>query len=416
MLNSQVQLSMMTGWLGAFSAINVWFTQARLPGGFFGIVMIAAEIMEFGGDLLVSGLVKPIEIPGRCEFGTGVVIPAVPVTWPSVPDAFQPAYTMVTQAQTSSQQNGGLSGIFRKVNGDLNFRAASQDIVGHWICQDIQQDIHYNTSVSYEYVVADLIGKGYLNNNTNHYLSSGFPDGSWDRLLSWSPSVQDGVEEPWGVKVSYDAAMGDNVMHVMRSYDCIMDGKSVEWILSLMYAQTTLTDWTDLTMGKIYENNNWSQSATVAAILESTLEAMVMIGWGGDVNTTSPPIGDPTQGCLVTYAGVPWPVFSLLVLATVLVLLAIVFWVVSSLKLRHLQKSKRPPFAKAVQEVTPNGLVDWMVQAGREHDMHVTENLTTKDITRWKFGQDDEGRLSLCSCQLRIERDGDQKVQITQST
>jgi hypothetical protein len=55
-----------------------------------------------------------------------------------------------------------------------------------------------------------------------------------------------------------------------------------------------------------------------------------------------------------------------------------------------------------------------MVQAGREHDMHVTENLTTKDITRWKFGQDDEGRLSLCSCQLRIERNGDQKVQITQ--
>ena len=83
---------------------------------------------------------------------------------------------------------------------------------------------------------------------------------------------------------------------------------------------------------------------------------------------------------------------------------------VSSLKLRHLQKSKQSPFAKAVQEVTPNGLVDWMVQAGREHDMHVTKNLTTKDTTRWKFGQDDEGRLSLCSCRLRTERNGDQKA------
>ena len=245
-------------------------------------------------------------------------------------------------------------------------------------------------------------------------MSSGFPDGSWDRLLSWSPSVQNGIQEPWSVKVSYDAAMGDNVKHVMRSYDCTMNGKSIEWILSLMDAQTTLDTWTDLTMGKIYENNNWSQLATAAAALESTLGAIVMIGYGGDVSTTSPPTGDPTQGCLVTLAGVPWPVFSLFVLATILVLLAIVFWCGSSIRLRHLQKGKQSPFKKAVQELTPNGLVDWMVQAGQEHDMHVTEDLATKDITRWKFGQDDRGRVSLCSCQLRVERNGDKKVHITQ--
>ena len=47
----------------------------------------------------MSGLVKSVEVPGRCDFGTGVVIPAEPVSWESIPDPFQPAYTMVTQSQ-----------------------------------------------------------------------------------------------------------------------------------------------------------------------------------------------------------------------------------------------------------------------------------------------------------------------------
>jgi hypothetical protein len=74
---STALLSMLTGWLSVFSAVKIWVAQRRLPAGFFRIIMIVAQLMSFRSDLLVSAAVKPTEVPGRCPFGVGVVIPVV---------------------------------------------------------------------------------------------------------------------------------------------------------------------------------------------------------------------------------------------------------------------------------------------------------------------------------------------------
>jgi hypothetical protein len=118
--------------------------------------------MAFGSDLLVSGLLKPIEVPGRCYFGIGVLVPAKPVAWESVPSPFQPSYRMVTQSQILSKENGGLLGIFPKANGNTNFRAEEQDILRHWECQETQPSLKYNETISAHAVFQDLIDGGYL--------------------------------------------------------------------------------------------------------------------------------------------------------------------------------------------------------------------------------------------------------------
>ena len=61
-----------------------------------------------------------------------------------------------------------------------------------------------------------------------------------------------------------------------------------------------------MTAGKIYEQNNWNQPTEVASILESILESIIMIGWGGDVSETDPPYwrsdlgmhNDPGRGAM----------------------------------------------------------------------------------------------------------------------
>jgi len=55
LMKSQAPILMMTGWLNAASAVKIWSNQKRIPAGFLGIIMILAEIMAFGSDLLVSG-------------------------------------------------------------------------------------------------------------------------------------------------------------------------------------------------------------------------------------------------------------------------------------------------------------------------------------------------------------------------
>jgi hypothetical protein len=63
---------------------DVGCPKKSLPVGFFGIFMIVAELMDIGSDFLVSGLVQPIQIPGRCAFGQGIVLTATPVNYTSI--------------------------------------------------------------------------------------------------------------------------------------------------------------------------------------------------------------------------------------------------------------------------------------------------------------------------------------------
>ena len=80
--------------------------------------MIAAWAASFGGDVMVSGLVKATQIEERCEFGTGVICDPLPNTMLNTPDWENTAVTVVN---ASSLANGGLGGIYRKANLDPNF-------------------------------------------------------------------------------------------------------------------------------------------------------------------------------------------------------------------------------------------------------------------------------------------------------
>jgi len=176
-----------------------------------------------------------------------------------------------------------------------------------------------------------------------------------------------------------------------------MKAPSVEWILTKLHAVKTLSLYKGMTAGKIYEQNNWNQTTKVASILESILESIIMVGWGGDVSETDAPIGDPTQGCVMTLAEVPWPVWTLLFLATFTTLLHIIFLLYSQLELRRLQSKLPPALAEYIRTETPNGLIDWMIQAVREHKKHDCLDHDSKDIPFWQFGESGDGSLTICS-------------------
>ena len=300
---------------------------------------------------------------------------------------------MVNQAQTSSRENGGLSGIFRKVNGDVNFRADVQDIIGHWNCVYVQ-DITYNGNTTQDEVINDLTSRGYLYNGTNLWAGGDLPGGGWTYLWSWGPSVPDNVNMTWEVRASitYDW-LGPFDRHIMRSYHCAMNAPSADWILIQMDAVSTLENRYDVTSGLLGEHGP-ADPGNSTDKLESTLESLAMVGWGGSVDFDSPPIGDPTQGCMITHAEIPWPLFLFLVLATVGTFLMIVYWIVSSLQLRRLQ-SRPSSCTKLIKEGTPNGVLSWMTQAVREHIGYSSCPVEATDISGWNFGPDDKGRLTV---------------------
>lgn len=53
------------------------------------------------------------------------------------------------------QSNGGLTGIFKKANRDVNFRVDAQDIVGRWKCEKGDEDVRYGVREDPNVILAD---------------------------------------------------------------------------------------------------------------------------------------------------------------------------------------------------------------------------------------------------------------------
>src|SRR5271169_5544807 len=127
----QVPLTTLTGWLSDTSLAVAIYTFRRPPGGWlFGICMVLCTVFSLVSDLAVSALVVQVTVAARCPFGTGLVVADSysQSGWWTVPPWNGAPYGAVAQAQLTSTANGGLVGIYWKVNRDMNFRADGFDI------------------------------------------------------------------------------------------------------------------------------------------------------------------------------------------------------------------------------------------------------------------------------------------------
>lgn len=134
----QIPVTEMTGWLSGLTLLDaIKSFHGKFPGGYlFGTYMLLCSLFNLISDLAVSGFVQNVTIAGRCNFDTGLVIPSTFQSdgWWSVPPNNGAPYFAVAQAQLKSLQNGGLVGIYWKVNRDLNFRADNLDVACQWNC------------------------------------------------------------------------------------------------------------------------------------------------------------------------------------------------------------------------------------------------------------------------------------------
>ncbi|KAH8757832.1 hypothetical protein F5882DRAFT_444401 [Hyaloscypha sp. PMI_1271] len=383
----EVNFVLATGWLPGFTALTTAVEQRRLPGGWIGVAMILAGVLAMLSDFIVTGFVRTVQVPGRCNFTTGVVLPIAPVTWRSDPGNQQRSYTIVSQAQLTSQSNGGIAGIYWKANADLNFRATSEDVVGSWNCTDIQHDIGYAANTTGSAILTSLQQMGYLY-NTSTGCWNNYPDHSTSDLLFWGASVGDDVESPWDVRVSMDVTRkGPHNPVLMKSFKCSMYAPKAEWVLSKINSESTLSQWCLGLYGDLEERIN------ATGIIETTLNSMIMVGYGGGVGAKSPPIGDATQGCLTPYTSVPWPVYTLLVLATTCGVLISIFYLIllALTSLRFAGSAGHNP--TVLRKDIPIGLLGWMAQAIKEREPSV--EITPKDFKDWRLVRSGTEGLSI---------------------
>ena len=405
-VRKSVSLTSMTGWLTDMTLLKAIIGFRRLPGGpWFGMFMIVCTALSLISDFAVTGLVRTVTVPSRCPFGTGLVIPNSSTTldWSVVPNNGAP-YLVAAQAQITSATNGGLVGIYWKVNRDLNFRADTVDVAGQWNCTDINHDIEYVANTTPLAIAEDLIQRGYIyDNNKGSYCRSSYGNGTFSHLIVWDtsvPGVDMGVS--FDIRASIDLTPGGPDPKIMKSFHCALNGTGVEWILPMINTTGTLLLWCDNLQGNIYDGSGTGARNDSGLILEQYLNSMVMvIGGNGYLISTPGTTGDGggnTQGCLVTRTSLPLEIIILFAIISIFVVVVIVDLVILSYGFKTTisagsWKSAEGGYLNKIKYEMPNSLLGWMAQSVREGVRRDDsgEMVKEKDLKFWGFTRRDQG-------------------------
>lgn len=370
--------------------------------------MMASAILYLASDFAVTALVQDKVVVSRCPFGTGLVVTQTPENISQVPPQNAAPYWAVTQAQTTSQTNGGLTGIYAKANKDLNFSADETDVFGGWICQANTTVLEYPSDTLPSDIVNDIVGHGLLYGSSPPNCDSGYGPGGYAHLITWDSSVADLAQMPFNVRASIDLTGGGSDTKVMQSFECRLNGTALDGILSTILSKSTLVSWCAALQGRVYNGRFTPATNDTGSVLEETLNSMVMVAGGNNylLNTTA---ANETQGCLVVRTNIHLVVVILTSLDTLIAISMIVYCLILILLVWRSKKTKttneEKDFVKSVEKFTPGDVFGWMAQAVREgHIEHA--DVEPKCLKEWELG------LGPGKAGLRVSRRGDEELPV----
>ncbi|KIX94142.1 uncharacterized protein Z520_10168 [Fonsecaea multimorphosa CBS 102226] len=387
-----VPLHHMTGWLsgtGLFSAIAAF---RATPVGWLGMLMLLASALSLVCDLAVSALVVTTDVVSRCHFNTtGGYSALSDVVFDLYINASPtgPLYDMVMAAQAASLSNGGINGIYVKVNNDPKFRPDENDVVGTWVCNATGAQRTFPANASTDSVFEGLLQDGLLFNTTMYQTWD--DSGSGPRgLFVWSASEKNYPTGPWSILAGVQTSLNTTSPKRMETYMCSMSAPKVSWLLERMQVSNNLEMWAATVQSNIFPGfaapmgNVPAFPKDPGLVIATKLNAMTMMAgaaWG--IEDYPRRIDDPTVGCIAARTLVPWSVTALFVLAALLA-------VGMALCLLGLTWSRRvdqkrlpnvPAYIKAVDQGTPNDLIGWMKRATEETGVSVVAAAPTPSKT-----------------------------------
>lgn len=198
----RVSIPQMTGWLSGSRTATALMSLRTSPACWLGATIIVASFLGLACDLAVSGLVVTTEVVSRCPFNTtGIytVLSKAPLPARVFMPTTGPLFNIITQAQATSQVNGGANGISKKVNTETKFRPDSQDIVGRWLCNATGEESSFPTGMDPDVIVQQMQAQGLLYYQSNASCNDGTFDGitsGYHDLFIWTAPEDDYPKQP----------------------------------------------------------------------------------------------------------------------------------------------------------------------------------------------------------------------------
>jgi hypothetical protein len=383
---SNIDVTQTTGWLRGTTAVYVLYALRRSPAGWLGVIMILSGVMWLLADLVVSGFVVTVNVVDRCPFNTTsyvvIGIPDENKIGPFSTGNVGAPWDIITRAVETNQINGGMDGIFHKVNTDLSFRADEQDLIGGWQCQHVGQDARYIPREDPNVIAKDLFSRDLLY-ESNTGCATQFIGHNWYvQLAMWSSSVGDWqnqlagqsegqiinstVSEQWDVRAAIDLSKNPEDDKIMRSYQCTMNATSLERVRGKLQAATTLATFCENMRSNVYRylTANVTMSEDPGSAIAKTLNIIMMMASARNAGTMNPPppVDDPFQGCIAPKTVIPLEVTVTWLTITIGAIGLCVYWLILTVEIVG-QKRKSSYTGESLISTAPNGLLGWILQA-----------------------------------------------------
>lgn len=381
-----VPLPSMSSWLSSFDSLVALKTTRTLPGGWLGLLMIAAYLLNLGSDF-TSALIQAVPVHDRCKFGTGLVLSASTDPLALIPWNGKP-YTVVSAAQVTSLLNYGMQGVYKKANQDTNFSADADDLLGSWQCTRNPLELDYPGQTAFNDILTDIMQHGLLYDDpVSSYAGIG-EAGDLSHLVILDTSAGGNVDAFFDVRVSVDISAFENETQRMQSYECKLDDPygELEPVQKGINANNTFSHWVQVFQGSIYFGTGTPASNNTGGILEQVLNSMTMVA-GGNNYLLDNSHADDTQGCITSRTHILWELILLAGLTASILVFLLLYWIGLSIHLRRASRRVKADDAIWLEKFTPVGAFPWMAQAVREASSPQGATVDTGDLKRWHFGK-----------------------------
>lgn len=377
MYRKKVKLTRMGGWFNSADIFTSMWLIWGLPGGWLAWFMMLSFLLHLTSDFATSTIIQ-VRVQGRCHFGTGLITLSGTDLAPAADGA---PYFVVAQAQSTSQSNGGLKGVYVKANRNLNFSAAPVDVLGGWQCSPNPTALTFSPDVYFKDVVQSVVDHGLMYDLPDPPYAVAERPISFQEVLSshliiWDTSAGNNFGVPFDVRIAVDISAKWTDVKVVESFECKLQYSQGhrETLLNIqrnIMSRQTLTDWTIVLDAAVYNGYQTPAAHDTQGKLEEVLNSMMMVSGGQNVLLNSPgPDADPTQGCIRYRTEIPWEVLALAGAFAALAILLLVTGLVYKFLIyragRRAQGSVEEERYKWIKENAPSVVWMWMMQAIRE--------------------------------------------------
>ncbi|KAF8857761.1 hypothetical protein BDZ45DRAFT_424720 [Acephala macrosclerotiorum] len=367
--------------MSVMSTLKHFWILHRLPGGLFGLLMIASGVFGLTGRFLINSFVDADLVAARCPFKDGVVTTRESSSALFLPSSAWAASALVLRAQQAAiMYNNSATicdvGIYSKIDKNVTFFCpTAEDILGNWVCaSEPSSTITPANRVNDTTIVAYANSSSFLYDFAWATRGRIGKDGGYGDLMAWSVNASGSSPTTLSVRILSAANLTANGPASTSNFQCQLNVTNPTWTPAPINSKLTLTEWAETMLGSLLDVS----PDIYGGQMELVLNAITMVtGTSNSMfNASSIGISGSTYGCK-KYQTVTQPPLFITVFVLILILLIILaadlFDLVWNAKNKHQQKVASLPI----------DLIDWQLALAKK--LVNDDKITARDLSRCEY-------------------------------